>query len=128
MKKVIIYWRIIMKKVISLLFVCLILTACGKKLYETIDTNQALEIINDGAMLLDVRTIEEYNREHIPNAINIPLDQIDTINYDKDTKIIVYCQTGVRSKEAVSKLADKGYTSLYNLDGGLLNWGGTLEE
>ena len=117
-----------MKKVISLLFVCLILTACGKKLYETIDTNQALEIINDGAVLLDVRTIEEYNREHIPNAINIPLDQIDTINYDKDTKIIVYCQTGVRSKEAVSKLADMGYTSLYNLDGGLLNWGGTLEE
>ena len=44
------------------------------------------------------------------------------------TKIIVYCQTGIRGKEAVSKLADMGYTSLYNLDGGLLNWGGTLEE
>ena len=117
-----------MKKVISLLIVCFILTACGKKIYENIDTNQALEIINDGAILLDVRTVDEYNREHIPNAINIPLDQIDTINYDKDAKIIVYCQTGVRSKEAVSKLANMGYTSLYNLDGGLLNWGGTLEE
>lgn len=117
-----------MKKIFSLLSIILLLTACGKSLYETIDTNKALELINNDAIVIDVRTVEEFNREHIPNAVNIPLDQIDTIEYDKDLTIIVYCQSGIRSKEAVEKLANIGYTNLYNLDGGLLNWGGSLEE
>ena len=117
-----------MKKIFSLLSIILLLTACGKRLYETIDTNKALELINNDAIVIDVRTVEEFNREHIPNAVNIPLDQIDTIEYDKDLTIIVYCQSGIRSKEAVEKLANIGYTNLYNLDGGLLNWGGSLEE
>ena len=117
-----------MKKIISLIIICLMITACGSKAYETIDTNKAIEIIESGAILIDVRTVDEYNREHIPNAVNIPLDTLDSIDYAKDTTIIVYCQTGVRSKEAVDLLVKKGYTSLYNLDGGLLNWGGSLEE
>lgn len=117
-----------MKKIVSLIIICLLITACGNKGYETIDTNKAIEIINNGAVLIDVRTVDEFNREHIPNAVNIPLDQIEDINYDKNTTIIVYCQSGLRSSEAVSKLVQMGYTSLYNLDGGLLNWGGDLEE
>ena len=117
-----------MKKIISLFVVILLLTACSDKGYEVIDTNKAIEIINNGAVLIDVRTSDEYNREHIPNAVNIPLDTIDSIGYDKDTTIIVYCQSGMRSLEAVKKLVDMGYTNLYNLDGGILNWGGDLEE
>ena len=46
----------------------------------------------------------------------------------KEKVIIVYCASGVRSMEAVKKLSEMGYTSLYNLDGGLLNWGFELEE
>ena len=115
-----------MKKIISLLIICLLLTACGNKGYEIIDTNKALELMDNGAIMLDVRTVDEFNQEHIENAVNIPLDMIDTINYDKDAQIIVYSQTGVRSKEAVQKLIKLGYTSLYDLDGGLLNWGSTL--
>ena len=117
-----------MKKIFSVLFICFMLTACGGKKYMTIDTNKALELINDGAIIIDVREVDEYNREHIPNAINVPLSEINTVNYNKETTLIVYCQSGVRSLEAVKKLADEGYTSLYNLDGGLLNWGGDLEE
>lgn len=118
-----------MKKIVSLFIIMFLLSACGNSSkYETIDTNKALELIDTGAIILDVRTVDEFNREHIPNAINIPLDQIDTIGFDKGSSIIVYCQSGMRSKEAVEKMADLGYTSLYNLDGGLLNWGGELEE
>ena len=117
-----------MKKIVSLLVILLLLTACENKGFEIIDTNQAIDIINNGAILIDVRTSEEYNREHIPNAVNIPLDQIDTIGYDKASKIIVYCQTGMRSRQAIQTLVDMGYTNLYDLDGGLLNWGGDLEE
>ena len=118
-----------MKKLISLLLLLsFLLTACTTSSYKTIDTNEALELIDNGAVVIDVRTVDEFNREHIPNAVNIPLDDIEKVGYDKDTVLILYCQTGIRSAEAVQKLVDLGYTSLYNLDGGLLNWGGSLEE
>ena len=117
-----------MKRIFSLLIICLLLSSCGKKLYETIDTNKAFELINDGAIIVDVRSSQEYDKEHITNAINIPLDSIETIDLDKDTTLIVYCLSGVRSQKAVEQLAKMGYTSLYNLDGGLINWGGSLEE
>lgn len=116
-----------MKKIISLIIICLLLTACGNK-YETIDTNKALELIDNGAIVIDVRTNEEYNEGHIKGAINIPVDEINTINYDKDETLIVYCATGIRSQNAINELINMGYTSLYNLDGGLLNWGSNLEE
>ena len=116
-----------MKKIFSLLFIILLLTACAKK-YETITTNEALKLIDDGAIVVDVRTAQEYQEGHIKNAVNIPLDEIDTIEYEHDQTIIVYCASGVRSLEAVKKLANMGYTSLYNLDGGILNWGSDLEE
>ncbi len=118
-----------MKKIFSLLIIMFLIVACeNSSKSETIDTNNALTLINEGAIILDVRTVDEFNREHIPNAINIPLDQIDTVGFDKDSKIIVYCQSGTRSKQAIDKMIELGYTSLYNLDGGLLNWGGELEE
>ena len=116
-----------MKKIISLIIVCLLLTACGNK-YETIDTNKALELIDSGAIVIDVRTKEEYDGGHIKGSINIPVDEIDKIDYDKDDTLIIYCATGIRSQNAINKLVDMGYTSLYNLDGGLLNWGSDLEE
>ena len=117
-----------MKKIFSIIIICLLICGCSKKLYETIDTNRALELINDGATIIDVRTIDEYNSGHITNAINIPLDMIDSIQIDKNNTLIVYCASGVRSHDAVEKLAKMGYTSLYNLDGGLINWGGSMEE
>ena len=116
-----------MKRIISLIFICLLLCACSEK-YKTITTNEALELIDKGAMVIDVRSNEEYNEGHIKGAINIPVDEINNITYDKTDTLIIYCATGVRSTNAVNKLYDMGYTSLYNLDGGLLNWGGDLEE
>ena len=69
------------------------------------------------------RNIDEYNREHIEGSVNVPLSSIDKIDYEKDAFIIVYCQSGMRSVEAAKKLNKLGYTNLYNLDGGLINWG-----
>lgn len=117
-----------MKKIISLLVVILLLTACGESKYKTITTNEALELIDNGAVVIDVRSAEEYNTGHIKGAINIPVDEISSITYDKNETLIIYCASGVRSANAVNELADLGYTSLYNLDGGLLNWGSDLEE
>ncbi len=116
-----------MKKIISLIVICLFLTACSSK-FETITTNEALKLIDEGAIVIDVRTPDEYNEGHIKGAINIPVDEIENITYGKGDTLIVYCATGVRSANASNILADMGYTSLYNLDGGLLNWGSDLEE
>lgn len=116
-----------MKKIFSLILICLLLTACSEK-YKTITTNEALDLIENGAIVIDVRSDEEYKSGHIKGAINIPVDEIKNVTYNKDETLIVYCASGVRSANAVNILADMGYTSLYNLDGGLLNWGSDLEE
>ena len=116
-----------MKKMISLLVCMFILTACGSG-YKTIDSHVALDLINNEAVVIDVRTIDEYNDGHIEGSINIPVDNINNISYNKDTTIIVYCATGIRSANAAQALIDLGYTNVYNLDGGLINWGFSLED
>lgn len=118
-----------MKKIVKLLIICLLITGCGTK-YETIDSNKAMTIINgdSNTVIIDVRSRDEFNEGHIKNAINIPLDEIKDINYNKETNIILYCATGVRSSEAAKELSSLGYTKIYNLDGGLLNWGFELED
>ena len=83
-------------------------------------------IINDGAILVDVRTKEEYNEEHIDGAVLLTLDTIneetaeDAIE-DKNSVIIVYCRSGNRSSQAVELLTELGYTEVYDL-GAMSNW------
>ena len=116
-----------MKKIISLLVCVFILTACGSS-YETIDSNVAMNLINNNAVVIDVRSLDEYNTGHIEGSINIPVDSINSISYSKDTTIIVYCASGMRSANAADTLTKLGYTSVYNLDGGLINWGFELVD
>lgn len=111
-----------MKKIFSLILICIMLTACGSK-YQLIDSNKAMTLIEDGAIVIDVREVDEYNTGYIEGAVNIPLGIIYTVDYNKDKPIIVYCASGMRSMEAAKQLYDMGYTNLYNLDGGLINWG-----
>ena len=78
---------------------------------------------NPNCILLDVRNRKEYNEGHLKGAINIPLFEIKTeksfINIGKNNVIIVYCQTGIRSKKAIKILERNGYSNLYNLKDGL---------
>ena len=117
-----------MKRIISLVVCILLLTACDSKSYETIDSNKAMELIEDNAVIIDVRTAQEFASGYIDGAVNIPVDNIDSIEYDKDAVIIVYCASGMRSSNAAETLIDLGYTNVYNLDGGLINWGFDLVE
>jgi len=73
-----------------------------------------------GAILLDVRTSEEYRGGHIPGSKNIPLQVIDkvvSIVENKDTMLYVYCQSGARSRQATSMLQGMGYTNVNNIGG-----------
>lgn len=81
-----------------------------------------------GAVLLDVRTAEEYRGEHIDGSINLPLDKINTIeNFvkDKSTPLFVHCFSGSRSGQAVSYLKRSGYTKAKNI-GGISNYHGKV--
>ena len=77
-------------------------------------------------VFLDVRTEGECARGKIENSINIPVDQvqakIDSLNLDKNKKIIVYCLSGSRSVFAVDFMRNMGYSSALNMTNGILAW------
>ncbi|MFR3233422.1 MAG: rhodanese-like domain-containing protein [Blautia producta] len=78
-------------------------------------------------LILDVRTPEEYEEAHIPEAVNVPNETIGTEEIpelpDKEQLIFVYCRSGNRSKQASQKLADLGYTNIIEF-GGINDWNG----
>lgn len=81
-----------------------------------------------GALLLDVRTPQEYSGGHIPGSQNIPLQVLDRILQtaeNKDTPLFVYCQSGARSRQATALLGQMGYTDVTNL-GGITAWTGKV--
>ena len=84
----------------------------------------------DNAVLLDVRTPQEYREGHIPESINIPVQNIDkatAIVESKDTALFVYCYSGARSRQATAKLQDMGYTNVHNI-GGIAAYNGKVER
>ena len=125
--------------VLATLLITLLLFGCSSKqaqqtptdtaTYTQISTAQAVELMQTEKdyIILDVRTVEEYNAGHIPNAICIPNESITDKEPpelpDKDQLILVYCRSGRRSKEASQKLADLGYTKITEF-GGIIDWTG----
>lgn len=78
----------------------------------------------EGAVLLDVRSSEEYHEGHLEGSVNIPINRIPTIAYPKETPIFVYCLSGARSKRAANFLNKIGYTAT-NI-GGIAGYNGRL--
>ena len=83
-----------------------------------------------GAILLDVRTTQEYGGGHIPGSKNIPLqviDKVTSVAENKDTVLYVYCQSGARSRQATSMLQNMGYTNVNNI-GGIAAYSGKVAK
>ncbi len=124
-----------MKRVfIWILLVLMLLTACGQDkgndqeaVYVNITAQEAKKIMDDqeGYILLDVRTQEEYDQGHIPGAIVVPDTEIEAraeeVLPDKDQLILVYCRSGRRSKNAAQILVELGYTNIKEF-GGIIDW------
>ena len=90
--------------------------------FRTPDINLGVEEYNatTGAILLDVRSPQEYRSGHIPGSNNVPLRSIDNVEAvveNKDTPIFVYCQSGTRSRQAAGELQEMGFTRVKNLGG-----------
>jgi len=79
-------------------------------------------------LLVDVREPHEYQAGHLPGAINLPLSHLAAHlgRLPKDKEIILYCASGMRSKQAARWLKRHGYTRLVNVRGGLIGWKGDL--
>ena len=83
-----------------------------------------------GAVLLDVRTPEEYREGHIPGSVNLPLQrmgQIAAVADHTSTPLFVYCHSGARSRQAVGVLQRMGYTNVNNI-GGIAAYSGKVER
>ena len=94
--------------------------------FRIITAEEAKKMIDEEEVtIVDVRRQDEYDNGHIKDAILIPNESIgDTAPDDlpdKDATILVYCRTGIRAKEASGKLADLGYTNVYDI-GGIVDW------
>ncbi|MDO4867782.1 MAG: rhodanese-like domain-containing protein [Clostridia bacterium] len=100
--------------------------------YEQIDQETAREMMarEDGHVVVDVRRQDEYDAGHIPGAILVPNETIGEempeALPDLEQVILVYCRSGNRSKQAAEKLADIGYSNVYEF-GGIIDWTGEIE-
>ncbi|SFZ92772.1 Rhodanese-related sulfurtransferase [Flaviramulus basaltis] len=81
---------------------------------------------NNSVQLIDVRTPKEYDVNHIQNAVNVDFFSDDfskNINeFDKEQPIFIYCRSGRRSAKSAIEFQKAGFTKIYNLEGGFLNW------
>ena len=93
------------------------------------DTAKEMMAQDDGHIIVDVRRQDEYDSGHIPGAVLIPNESIGTTKPeglpDPDQVILVYCRSGNRSRQAAQKLADLGYTRVYDF-GGIMTWTGDI--
>jgi rhodanese-related sulfurtransferase len=97
----------------------------GLKTLQTIDAQTLKQLFEqDVVTLIDVREPAEYTGEHIPGARLVSLSQFDPrkVPQDEDTKVVLYCASGNRSKMAAQKLFDAGFNSVTHLDSGLGAW------
>ena len=126
-----------MKKLLPIFIAALLLAGCAVPAeqeisYRQITMDEAVAMMKEekNYIILDVRTVAEYNEKHIPGAINIPNEAIgsDAIPElpDKDQLILVYCRSGNRSKQASEKLVKLGYTNVVEF-GGIIDWPGETE-
>ena len=123
-----------MKKTIYLLLISIGLTTTGclneqrvsaeVRLVSAEEMQDILE--QEDVQLVDVRTPEEYKKEHIVNSQNIdfrsPTFEEDVKQLDKSKPVILYCKSGKRSAKCAKKLKEAGFEKIYDLEGGISKW------
>jgi rhodanese-related sulfurtransferase len=117
-----------MKKVIALLASVLLLAGCSSS-SSAVDLSVSefsSKVAEAGIITLDVRTPGEFNEGHIEGAQLIDFQsgnfESEIATLDKSKTYAVYCRSGSRSGQAVKIMSDAGFTNLYNLNGGVIDW------
>lgn len=117
-----------MIKIYGLILLAL-LAGCEKQaIKNTISSTELVSRIADQSapLIIDVRSPEEFNRGHIPGAINVPVIEFTAIpeelNVAYGDEIVVYCETGRRAEKMKITLEKQGYYEVRHLDGDMKNW------
>lgn len=87
--------------------------------YASERAEKGWQLVERGAMIVDVRTPQEFSNGHLNNAVNFPLSELDQHfkDIDKDRLIVLYCCSGNRSGQAYKYLQSQGFTNLHNAGG-----------
>lgn len=106
-----------------LLVAALAVSACAS---PTVTGEAAHELVSkQGALLLDVRSPDEFAGGHLDGAVNVPVGELESrlasLPAKKDQDVIVYCRSGARSSRAAKILTTAGFTRVHDL-GGMSNW------
>jgi rhodanese-related sulfurtransferase len=123
-----------MKTYLSVLYAAICITLFTLSACTSGEAEQAIlkpkefqeQLQSQQGVLLDVRTPEEYNEAHLPDAQNMDYKndsfEASLAQLDKNKTYFVYCKAGVRSRKAAEKMQEMGFTQVYNLEGGIDAW------
>lgn len=91
---------------------------------KNISSLDAKEMYDNKIKFIDVREEAEHEAARIPNTILIPMSEIQNRieEIPKDEQVVIYCRTGNRSGILIQQLIQSGYTNLYNLEHGIIDW------
>ena len=108
----------------SIIFSCSLINS---ESINQMNSDELIEFIElNDAVLVDVRTEDEYNSGYIENSLNIDYFSnafsVNADKLDKSTPIILYCRSGKRSSMSANKISKLGFKEIYNLEGGILEW------
>ena len=123
--------------ILSMALVVMLCSCKDREKFKNITPDEAAEMMatESGYVIVDVRGKEEYDKGHIPGAINVPIDSLkqDIRNNeaipelaDKKKVYMIYCRSGRRSNEAAKLLSSFGYKHIYEF-GGIIDWKGEIE-
>lgn len=91
-----------------------------------IEATDAVKLINNDAVVIDLRSMDAYSKGHIVNARNIPSDELESkmskLESMKSKPIVAVCDAGITSTKAVNTLRQAGFDSVYGLKGGMSGW------
>lgn len=118
---------------VTAILVTIFVSACsGNKASQggnTVTVEEALRLWqNKEAIIIDVRTMQEYHAGHIPEVPLIPLNELANRSDEvpRNQKVLFICRSGNRSGQAVSLLKNKGFDNIYNIEGGMIAWRGPV--
>ena len=104
---------------ITLIIAAVVVVIFILKRIDQISPKDAVAYLKNGAMVIDVRSPGEFNSAHLPNAINLPLGEIESVLprrvKDKNQVLLLHCHSGMRSGMAKRKLKVLGYANAFNL-------------
>ena len=117
----------ILKYILLVAFTIFSCSLINNESINQMNSDELIEFIElNDAILVDVRTEDEYNSGYIENSLNIDYFSnefsVNADKLDKNTPIILYCRCGNRSSMSANKISKLGFNEIYNLEGGILEW------